>query len=118
MSAGLLGAELAQRLRQQVLVREDLRQRQASLGADSDTSSIYFSVGSHFDDGEREVEPGTSRGERELVKEGSVEDVETSCRHHRRGNYVAPPQLLMWLEKTESTDEAPDQPWPFNESVS
>ena len=112
MSAGLLGAGL--RLRQQSLVKDDLRGRQMSLGAESDTSSLYFSVSSHFDEGEREVESGSGG------REGGLEEADTpNNRRRRRGNYVPPPQLLMWLEKSESTEEdTTDQPWPFSEKVS
>ena len=113
ISAGLLGAGL--RLRQQSLVREDLRGRQMSLGAESDTSSLYFSVSSHFEEGEKEVETGS--GGREGGKETSGEETDTPSRRRRRGNYVPPPQLLMWLEKTESTEDIVDQPWPFSEVV-
>ena len=127
VSAGLLGAGLAQRLR---LTKEDLRQRQMSLGADSDTSSIYFSVGSHFEETEKEVETGSGgreRGGRDGggggsegggVREASIEEVDSSSRRRRRGNYAPPPQLLMWLEKADSAAHIADQPWPFSESVS
>lgn len=111
-----MGAGIAQRFRQQLLTREDLRQRQASLGAESDTSSIYFSVGSHFEDGERDIEDSV------LVKDGSIDETDNTCRRRRRGNYMPPPQILMWLEKTESHTvedaDVTDQPWPFSESVS
>ena len=128
MSAGLLGAGL--RLRQQSLVRDDLRGRQMSLGAESDTSSLYYSVGSHFDEGEKEVESGSGGreggggggGKDGGGKEGGLnsgEETETPNRRRRRGNYVPPPQLLMWLEKSESTEEdTADLPWPFSEKVS
>lgn len=129
MSAGLLGAGL--RLRQQSLVRDDLRGRQMSLGAESDTSSLYYSVGSHFDEGEKEVESGSGGregggggggGKDGGGKEGGLnsgEEAETPNRRRRRGNYVPPPQLLMWLEKSESTEEdTADLPWPFSEKVS
>ncbi|CAI8023257.1 hypothetical protein GBAR_LOCUS13597 [Geodia barretti] len=114
VSAGLLGAGL--RLRQQSLAKDDLRGRQMSLGAESDTSSLYFSVGSHFDEGEKEVESGSGG------KEGGVnsgEETDTPNRRRRRGNYAPPPQLLMWLEKSESTEEdVTDLPWPFSENSS
>ena len=112
VSAGLLGAGL--KLRQQSLVRDDLRGRQMSLGAESDTSSLYFSVGSHFDEGEREAESG-SGGKEGVAPTTSGEEADTPSRRRRRGNYVPPPQLLMWLEKSESIEDTGDQPWPFSE---
>lgn len=118
VSTGLLGAGLAQRLRLQVLAKEDLRQRQMSLGGESDTSSLYFSVGSHFEDGEGEAGSAGVNREGEAVSTEEFSDTSAGTRRRRRGNYAPPPQLLMWLESAESTVDKADQPWPFSESVS
>lgn len=106
---------MAQRLRLQVLAKEDLRQRQMSLGGESDTSSLYFSVGSHFEEGEGETGSAPTNRPGEAA---STDDVSETTRRRRRGNYAPPPQLLMWLESAESSVDKEDQPWPFSESVS
>lgn len=118
MSAGLLGAGLAQRLRLQVLAKEDLRQRQMSLGGESDTSSLYFSVGSHFEEGEGETGSAPANRAGEAASTDDTSETIASTRRRRRGNYAPPPQLLMWLESAESSVDKEDQPWPFSESVS
>ena len=109
----------------QVLAKEDLRQRQMSLGAESDTSSLYFSVASHFEDGDKDGDTGSSSANREgggatgttaaPVEEGSEA---VGGRRRRHSNYAPPPQLLMWLEESPESADTADQPWPFNESVS
>lgn len=115
VSAGLLGAGLAQRLRLQVQAKEDLRQRQMSLGGESDTSSLYFSVGSHFEEGEGEAANKEGGG---VASTEDVVECGGSSRRRRHGNYAPTPQLLLWLESTESATDEADQPWPFSESVS
>ena len=115
VSAGLLGAGLAQRLRLQVQAKEDLRQRQMSLGGDSDTSSLYFSVGSHFEDGEGEA--ANREGGGAALTEDTAE-CGGGSRRRRHGNYAPTPQLLLWLESAESAVDETDQPWPFSETVS
>ena len=115
VSAGLLGAGLAQRLRLQMQAKEDLRQRQMSLGGESDTSSLYFSVGSHFEEGEGE--PANREGGGVVLAEDAVE-CGGGNRRRRHGTYAPTPQLLLWLESTESVTDEVDQPWPFSESVS
>ena len=122
MSAGLLGAGLAQRLRLHLLSREDLRQRQMSLGAESDTSSLYFSVASHFEEGERDGDTASSSAKREgggasLPTATSVEESSEagSARRRRCSNYAPPPQLLLWLDNAESAADTEAQPWPFSE---
>lgn len=118
MSQGMLGANLAQRLRHHSLSpqRELRRHSLLSLG-ESEGSTIYCSVASHLDDVDREEEEERKGGSPMVALEEGLQEAD-SGRRRRRAHYAPPPQLLTWLKNVESLHEdAEEQPWPFSESV-
>lgn len=117
VSQGMLGANLAIRLRHHSLSpqREAHRHSLLSLG-ESEGSTVYCSVASHLDDLDREEEERGGASPMVAHEEG-LQEAEGG-RRRRRAQYAPPPQLLTWLKSAESLrEDTEEQPWPFSESV-